>query len=299
MTPDASVSLPVDRPLQLRATAFALTWNRGDPTRRWREEALWVADRWGGAPATLRVQAGERVLHAQAWGPGAEAAIAATPDLVGLGDDPTAFRPDHPLLRELAARHVGLRLVRTGHVMRELVPTILGQLVTTKDAAIRYRALALRYGERAPGPGDLQLPPASRLLARMATWRFRQLGVPLKQAEAIRRAAERAPRMEEAAQMSYEDGMRRLQAIRGIGPWTAGTVMATAGGHADAVIVGDLHLPRGIAWALAGEHEADDARMLALLEPFRPHRYRVLRLLWAGGVKAPRRGPIDGYRGGP
>ena len=39
------------------------------------------------------------------------------------------------------------------------------------------------------------------------------------------------------------------------------------------------------------EPGADDARMLELLEPYRGHRWRVIRLLWANGVHAPRRGP--------
>jgi hypothetical protein len=31
--------------------------------------------------------------------------------------------------------------------------------------------------------------------------------------------------------------------------------------------------------------------MLELLEPYRGHRFRVIRLLWMNGVQAPRRGP--------
>ena len=62
-------------------------------------------------------------------------------------------------------------------------------------------------------------------------------------------------------------------------------------GDADAVSVGDYHLPNLVAWALAGEPRADDARMLELLEPFRGQRGRVIRLVAAGGGGAPRRGP--------
>ena len=62
-------------------------------------------------------------------------------------------------------------------------------------------------------------------------------------------------------------------------------------GDADAVSVGDYHLPNVVAWALAGEPRGDDARMLELLEPYRGHRGRVMRLLLAGGVGPPRRGP--------
>ena len=47
-----------------------------------------------------------------------------------------------------------------------------------------------------------------------------------------------------------------------------------------------------MAWALAGEPRADDARMLDLLAPFAGHRGRVCVLLAAAGVGGPpRRGP--------
>jgi 3-methyladenine DNA glycosylase/8-oxoguanine DNA glycosylase len=57
------------------------------------------------------------------------------------------------------------------------------------------------------------------------------------------------------------------------------------------VSVGDYHVPNMVGWALAGEVRADDARMLALLEPFRGHRGRVCVLLELAGVAAPRFGP--------
>jgi 3-methyladenine DNA glycosylase/8-oxoguanine DNA glycosylase len=59
-------------------------------------------------------------------------------------------------------------------------------------------------------------------------------------------------------------------------------------GDPDAVPVGDLHLPHEVGWALAGEPGADDARMLELLDPYRGHRFRVLRLLMAAGRVRPR-----------
>ena len=63
-------------------------------------------------------------------------------------------------------------------------------------------------------------------------------------------------------------------------------------GDADAVSVGDFHLPNLVAWALAGEPRANDARMLELLEPYRGQRGRVIRLLEAERDPAcPRYGP--------
>jgi len=46
-----------------------------------------------------------------------------------------------------------------------------------------------------------------------------------------------------------------------------------------------------VSWALAGEPRGSDERMLDLLEPYRGHRARVLRLLLVGGVHQPRFGP--------
>ena len=40
-----------------------------------------------------------------------------------------------------------------------------------------------------------------------------------------------------------------------------------------------------IAQVLSGARRADDTTMLALLEPFRPHRYRVLRLALAARMR--------------
>lgn len=82
----------------------------------------------------------------------------------------------------------------------------------------------------------------------------------------------------------------RLQHIRGIGPWSAAMVTATAMGDPDAVPVGDFHIPNTVAWHLAGEARATDARMLELLEPYAGHRWRVIRLAKASG-SAPRYGP--------
>jgi hypothetical protein len=43
-----------------------------------------------------------------------------------------------------------------------------------------------------------------------------------------------------------------------------------------------LHLPHLVSSALAGERRGSDERMLELLEPYRGHRARVVRLLMAG-----------------
>jgi len=53
-----------------------------------------------------------------------------------------------------------------------------------------------------------------------------------------------------------EVAVSRLTTYPGIGPWTAAEGTARALGDADAVSVGDYHLPNLVAWALAGEARA-------------------------------------------
>ena len=82
-----------------------------------------------------------------------------------------------------------------------------------------------------------------------------------------------------------------LARVRGIGPWTVAEVTRVAYGDPDALSVGDYHIPGLVAWALAGEPKADDARMLEMLEPYRGQRGRVQRLLEESGMYPPKRGP--------
>ena len=91
--------------------------------------------------------------------------------------------------------------------------------------------------------------------------------------------------------MSLPDAYRRLQAFHGVGPWSAAEVALVALGDPDAVSVGDYNLPSMVTWALLGERRGTDERMLELLEPYRGHRARVLRLLGAAHGGPPRHGP--------
>ena len=112
-----------------------------------------------------------------------------------------------------------------------------------------------------------------------------------RRADLVRAVAARANRLEEIVAMPLPDAYRRLRAMPGIGPWTAAEVAVRALGDRDAVSVGDYHLPSLVAYALAGERKATDERMLELLEPFRGHRARVIRLLEESGIRPEMHGP--------
>jgi hypothetical protein len=105
-------------------------------------------------------------------------------------------------------------------------------------------------------------------------------------------------RLEECTALPPAGALARLRVVPGIGVWTAAEVAQRALGDADAVSVGDYHIPSLVGWALAGA-PVDDDGMLALLAPYRPHRHRVVRLIELSGVGLPRRGsrmPARDYR---
>jgi 3-methyladenine DNA glycosylase/8-oxoguanine DNA glycosylase len=278
-------------PLRLGLTLAPLRHGPGDPTMRLEPGVAWRATRTALGPATLHLHQEGAAIHARAWGAGAEAALEAVPRLLGAQDDPAALEVSGRPLRDLVSRLAGLRFGRSNAVLQALVPAIIEQKVTGEEARRSWRALVLRHGEPAPGPGGLYLPPAPERLASTPYHELHPLGLEQRRAVTIRRAAERAPWLEEATGLAPGDALARLTALPGVGAWTAAETARAALGDPDAVSVGDHHLPHLVCWALAGEPRGDDARMLELLEPFRGQRARLVRLLEASGMRAPRYGP--------
>jgi 3-methyladenine DNA glycosylase/8-oxoguanine DNA glycosylase len=271
------------RPLLVRGT---------DRTGRLTDGQLWLALRTPDGPATLHLARAGAGLLATGHGPGAGWAIERADAIAGLRDDVTAFpalAAAHPLVKRLARTFSGRRFPATGRIFPRLLVAVLEQKVTGQEAHRAYRAIIRHFGEPAPGPVDLVLPPDPAAVAATPYWAFHPFGVEQKRAQTLVRAAVEAPRLERCADAA--EATRRLTAIAGIGAWTAAEVVRTAFGDADAVSVGDYHIPNTVAWALAGEPRGTDARMLELLEPFRGHRGRVCELLSAGGIGAPRFGP--------
>ena len=264
---------------------------RSDPQMLFERGAVARATRTAAGPASVHIRVVGRDVVARAWGPGAEAALDSVPGMVGETDDPSALAPRHSLVAELVRRLPGLRLARGGRVIEALVPSILGQKVTGLEARRAHRAMLLRYGEPAPGPLGLTLPPPPESLAKLPYWAFHPLGIERRRADAIRAAAAAAPRLEEIAHLSSAEGTARLMSLPGVGPWTAAETMRLALADPDAVSVGDYHLPRLICWALASERTGTDERMLELLEPYRGQRGRVALLIEHSGIRQERRAP--------
>jgi endonuclease III len=276
------------RPIDVVPSLAALRHGRRDPSVRIRDGAIWRATRTPFGDATVSYERRGSSVVVRAWGPGAEWCIETAPDVLGGRDSLDGWDPSkHALIRELDRRWSGLRFPYTRAVFEAIVPTVLEQKITSQEAHEHWRRMVWRWGEPAPGPSIVRLPPSASTLANMPYYRFHPLGVESRRAGIVRALASRVGRVEEAMSI----GRSRLEAFDGVGPWTSAKVAQVAWADPDAVAVGDYHLPSIVVYGLTGKRGGDDDAMLELLEPFRPHRGRAARLLKFGSGGPPRRAP--------
>jgi 3-methyladenine DNA glycosylase/8-oxoguanine DNA glycosylase len=289
--PDASATFPLPFPLDLDQTLGPLRHGPSDPTIRFEPNGVLRAAGTPEGPATVWLHHGGKQLVADAWGAGARWLIGHVPSLLGFDDRPESFKPASRLLWDLHRHYPGLRLGRTGLVFEAMLPTILEQKVPSVEAYASYARLVHALGEPAPGEARLMVSPSPQRLATTPYWAVHRFGIERRRFAVIQLAASRAARLESTTALEPSEARRLLMTLPGIGPWSAAEVSAVAYGDRDVVSLGDYHLPHQVAWALGGEVRGTEARMLELLEPYRGHRARVIRLLTLGGIQAPRFGP--------
>lgn len=266
----------------------------GDPCfRAWSDGTIWRTSLLPSGPVTAQLRrAAADAVHCQAWGDGAEEFLAGLPALLGAYDDATDFTPTHPTVAAAYRRVPHLRLGRTGQIMEALIPAIIEQRVPGADAFKSWRVLVSKYGSPAPGPapaGMRVLPPPD-VWRHIPSWEFHRANVDPRRAQTVVACARRAGALQRLLSRPAEQARAALTSLPGVGEWTAAETAQRAFGDADALSVGDYHIPKMIGWTLAGR-AGDDDLMLELLEPMRPHRHRVVRLLEASGLAyEPRRG---------
>lgn len=285
-------NLRLPHPVNIDGTWQGVRRGRHDPTCRSGPDGIWRASRSPAGPVTLHLIPDRESVQATAWGEGAEAALDELGDLVGANDRAEGFEPErHPLVAKLWRDLSDHRVPRTGAVTETLVANVLEQRVTTFEARRSHAQIVRTWAEPAPGPTDLLLPVDPDVLAGVAYYDLHVCGVERSRADTIRRVARSANRLEALRDLPLAEATDRLLEIAGIGPWTAAQTALVALGDADAVPTGDAHLPADVTWALTGEAVDDDDAMLEALAPFAGHRGRVIRIIGAGGIRAPRKAP--------
>jgi 3-methyladenine DNA glycosylase/8-oxoguanine DNA glycosylase len=281
--------------VDVASTLRPLQRGSGDPAYRVVGGAVWLALRTPAGPATVAIRRAGDTIAVSAWGSGASWAVEHAPDLLGRGDDWSSFDvARHEFLAAARHKQPGLRLLRTNTVVAMLVPAIMEQKVTSRQAWGAWRYLLRRYGTPAPGPAPegMIVPPDAATWARIPSWEWHRAGIEPGRSATVMRAVKLAPALERtlAHGRGGAEVSAGLQSIPGVGRWTAAETAQRSHGDPDSPSVGDFHVPALVGWALAGA-PVDDDGMLELLEPWRGHRERVVRLIGGSGFRKPAFGP--------
>lgn len=236
-----------------------------DPTCRWNGKVFVKAFWTPQGPCTLALRQEGFRIESELVGPGQDWCRAWLPRMFDFSPQELG-ECSHAGLRRLARRLGHLKIGPVPWVFDVAVMYILQQRIAFRDAMSQFRQLVQRHGQAAPGPLPLKLVPSPGQLLSLGENRLQALGLDPKRARTLIRLAG----------LGLEFSLAQLSRVRGIGPWTSESVRGYAFGDPDAVPVGDLHLPHLVAGFLGGDARADDARMLELLESYRPVRFRVL-----------------------
>jgi DNA-3-methyladenine glycosylase II len=176
-------------------------------------------------------------------------------------------------LAAIVARHGRPRFWRREPGFATLVLIILEQQVSLASARAAFERLRARLGTVEP-EGLLGLDdPALRAagLSRQKARYCREL------ARAVRDGALPLQRL---SVMQDDEARARLEAVTGIGRWTADVYLLSALGRRDVWPVGDLALVRAVQRVKGlGTRPAED-EMRSIGEAWRPWRAVAARLLW-------------------
>ncbi len=285
--------------LDVRATLSDLQHGRFDPCHRVDGAGtVWRTSLLSSGGVTYRLWQVQGEVHADAWGEGAEEFLTGLPGLLGDGDHPETFDPEEPALARAHRLLRGFRVPRSGRILEALLPAILEQRVIGLDARSAWRRLVQRLGDPAPGPAPagMRVPPSSEQWSSLPSWEWLRAGVDGNRMRAAMASLRVAPSLERAVQRTGpeddpEPVYRRLRSIPGVGVWTASQVGQRALGDADALPLGDYHLADLAGYAFLGRTLAEE-EIEPFFEHWRPHRYRVVRILELSPFpRRPRRGP--------
>ncbi len=156
-----------------------------------------------------------------------------------------------------------------------LLRSIINQQLSVSAARAIYTRLLDRYDQR-PTPERILADDPLELQAAVGLSRAK-IGFLRSLAEHILSGELELDRMEE---LSDEQVMAELVAVKGIGEWTAHMFLMFHLERPDVLAVGDLGVRRAIERAYGLQELPDRETMERLAERWRPHRTLACRYLW-------------------
>jgi DNA-3-methyladenine glycosylase II len=155
-----------------------------------------------------------------------------------------------------------------------LARAIVGQQLSTKAARSIWEKLVAALGEE----------PAPRMIAAASDGDLRAAGLSNAKVAYLRDLSERvesgALDLERLADLSDEDVVADLIAVKGIGRWTAEMFLIFHLGRPDVMSAGDLGIRRAIQIAYELEELPGPTDLERIAEPWRPHRTLACLYLW-------------------
>lgn len=170
-----------------------------------------------------------------------------------------------------AVQGVPLRIIPAG--LEGLLRIVASQQLSTQSANAVWARFAIAFNPLTPeailSASDDELRAAG--LSRQKTKTFR----------AVAAAVAAGLDLEGVGEIDPDDARAALEAINGIGRWTADLYLMFAAGHPDIFPVGDLAVRKSAQRALSLAEEPKPEALALIAEAWSPHRSTAARLLWA------------------
>ena len=173
--------------------------------------------------------------------------------------------------------------VPTGDPYGALVRVIVGQQLSVTSARAIHGRLLERFGGRPPTPAEVLADDADDLrtsvgLSRAKTAFLRSLAEHVLAGEL---------ELDRLGGLDDEALIAELTAVKGIGEWTAQIYLMAELARPDVLAVGDLGIRRAVQRAYGLQALPGRDELVALAEPWRPHRSAACLLLWHSLDNAP------------
>ena len=216
--------------------------------------------------------------------------LSARPDVIA------AHLAQDPLLAPAVARNPGLRVPGAFDGFELVVRAILGQQITVRAATTLAGRLAQAFGEPIATPYEelSRLGPAPERLAEASVDELGALGIIRTRARSITAVAHEvaAGRLRLEPGVEPDEALARLEALPGIGPWTAQYIGMRALRWPDAFPSQDIALRNRLGGVTARQAES-------LSRPWRPWRSYALLHLWQSATSGRATEKIEAALGAP